>query len=62
MTAKIEGCSPIIAIDIHDSRLEIARELGATHTINVRTEDLATCMAVDKVSTFRLIQPVCRLS
>ena len=44
MTAKIEGCSPIIAVDIHDSRLEIARELGATHTINVRTEDLAARM------------------
>lgn len=44
MTAKIEGCSTIIAIDIHDSRLEIARELGATHTINTRTEDLAARM------------------
>ncbi|WP_332649280.1 NAD(P)-dependent alcohol dehydrogenase [Lysinibacillus sp. 54212] len=41
MTAKIEGCSTIIAVDIHDSRLEIAKELGATHTINSRTEDLA---------------------
>lgn len=41
MTAKIEGCSTIIAVDIHDSRLEIARELGATHTINSLTEDLA---------------------
>lgn len=40
MSAKIEGCSTIIAIDIHDSRLEIARELGATHTINSRTENL----------------------
>ncbi|HWI49812.1 MAG TPA: NAD(P)-dependent alcohol dehydrogenase [Rummeliibacillus sp.] len=42
MTAKIEGCSKIIAVDIHDSRLEIAKELGATHTINSKTEDLAT--------------------
>jgi aryl-alcohol dehydrogenase len=40
MAAKIEGCSTIIAIDIHDSRLETARELGATHTINSRTENL----------------------
>ncbi|WP_029270557.1 NAD(P)-dependent alcohol dehydrogenase [Virgibacillus alimentarius] len=40
MTAKIEGCSQIIAIDIHDSRLEMAKELGATHTINSRTENL----------------------
>ena len=40
MTAKIEGCSTIIAVDIHDERLELAKELGATHTINSKTEDL----------------------
>ncbi len=34
MGAKIAGCAPIIAIDIRDERLELARELGATHTIN----------------------------
>lgn len=31
--AKIAGCSPIIAVDIMDSRLEMASELGATHCI-----------------------------
>ncbi|MFS0575486.1 NAD(P)-dependent alcohol dehydrogenase [Sporosarcina sp. 179-K 3D1 HS] len=40
MTAKIVGCSTIIAIDIHNSRLETASELGATHTINSKTENL----------------------
>lgn len=39
MAAKIAGCHPIIAVDIHDSRLELAKELGATHTINSRNED-----------------------
>jgi aryl-alcohol dehydrogenase len=34
MAAKIAGCDPIIAVDIHDRRLALARELGATHTIN----------------------------
>jgi aryl-alcohol dehydrogenase len=34
MASKSAGCDPIIAVDIHDSRLELARELGATHTIN----------------------------
>lgn len=34
MAAKAVGCGRIIAIDIHDSRLELAKELGATHTIN----------------------------
>lgn len=45
MAAKIEGCSTVIAIDIHNSRLETARELGATHTINSRTENLAERIA-----------------
>ena len=31
---KIAGCDPIIAIDIHDRRLALARELGATHALN----------------------------
>ncbi len=34
MAAKIAGCDPIIAVDIHDRRLALARELGATHAIN----------------------------
>jgi aryl-alcohol dehydrogenase len=37
MAAKIAGCDPIVAVDIHDHRLALARELGATHTINHRT-------------------------
>lgn len=36
MAAKIAGCDPIVAVDIHDHRLELARDLGATHTINHR--------------------------
>ena len=34
MAAKIAGCDPIIAVDVHDKRLALARELGATHAIN----------------------------
>jgi aryl-alcohol dehydrogenase len=34
MAAKIAGCDPIIAVDVHDTRLALARSLGATHTIN----------------------------
>ncbi|MEH6943364.1 NAD(P)-dependent alcohol dehydrogenase [Bacillus sp. JJ722] len=39
MAAKIEGCSTIIAVDIHDSRLEIAKSLGATHIINSKLDN-----------------------
>ncbi|HXQ82691.1 MAG TPA: NAD(P)-dependent alcohol dehydrogenase [Xanthobacteraceae bacterium] len=34
MAAKIAGCDPIIAVDVREHRLALARELGATHTIN----------------------------
>jgi len=34
MAAKIAGCDPIIAVDIHAKRLALARELGATHVLD----------------------------
>ena len=37
--AGLAGCAKIIAVDIHESKLEIAKELGATHTINSKKED-----------------------
>lgn len=41
MAARVAHCSIIVAVDIHDTRLELARELGATHTINSLTENVA---------------------
>ena len=34
LAAKIAGCDPIIAVDVHGHRLALARELGASHTID----------------------------
>ena len=39
--ARIAGCSPIIAVDVEPGKLAAAREFGATHTINARSEDVA---------------------
>ncbi|MTV81974.1 NAD(P)-dependent alcohol dehydrogenase [Secundilactobacillus folii] len=39
MAAKIAGCDHIIAVDIHDNRLDMAKNLGATETINSVTTD-----------------------
>lgn len=36
MAARIAGCDPIIAVDLHPRRLALARELGATHTLESR--------------------------
>ncbi|OMH27711.1 alcohol dehydrogenase [Tersicoccus phoenicis] len=40
MAARIAGCTTVIAVDLHDSRLETASELGATHTVNSGTTDM----------------------
>jgi aryl-alcohol dehydrogenase len=39
MAAVVCGCTKIIAVDIIDERLKLAKELGATDTINSRTVD-----------------------
>lgn len=40
MAAKLTGAKTIIAVDIIPERLELAKELGATHTINGKEEDV----------------------
>ena len=39
MAARVAGCTTIIAVDMKDNRLEVAQELGATHTINAGATD-----------------------
>jgi len=38
MAAKIAGAAPIIAVDVNDERLALAKELGATHAFNARDD------------------------
>ncbi|MFE4468640.1 zinc-binding dehydrogenase [Leifsonia sp. NPDC056824] len=40
MAAALVGAHPIVVADIDPAKLELARELGATHTVDVRQEDL----------------------
>lgn len=35
MGAAIAGAAPLIALDVHDDKLALARELGADHAVNV---------------------------
>lgn len=39
LAAKACGCTTIVAIDVFDSKLELAMSLGATHVINGRDKD-----------------------
>ena len=36
--AEIAGCT-VVAVDIHDDKLALAKELGATYTVNAATQD-----------------------
>lgn len=40
LAAVVANAATIIAVDVVDSRLQLAASLGATHTINGRTEDV----------------------
>lgn len=39
MAAKVAGATTIIAVDVVESRLDLALELGATHMINSKETD-----------------------
>jgi len=41
MAARASGAGAIIGVDINDARLALASELGATHTINGASKDVA---------------------
>jgi S-(hydroxymethyl)glutathione dehydrogenase/alcohol dehydrogenase len=40
MAAAVAGCAPIIAVDIRESRLGLARRAGATHAVNSSEQDV----------------------
>ena len=45
MAARIAGANPIIGVDLVPSRLALAIELGATHIIDARKEDISKRIA-----------------
>ena len=44
MAARVAGCRSIIAVDINDDRLDLSKDLGATHSINGSQEDIYTAV------------------
>jgi L-iditol 2-dehydrogenase len=38
------GCSQTIVVDVDDTRLKLAKDLGATHTINAKTSDVVAAV------------------
>jgi len=39
MGARLVGADPIVAVDVDDGKLELARRFGATHTVNASSGD-----------------------
>ena len=39
LAAGVCGCTTIVAVDVHSNRLDLAKELGATHTVNAAEVD-----------------------
>jgi aryl-alcohol dehydrogenase len=59
MAARVCGATTIIAVDLNDARLEVARELGATHTVNPRDGDpVEQIMAIDEGGVDRTLEAI----
>lgn len=43
--ARAFGASPIVAVDVREDKLEAARQLGATHTVDASKADVAAAVA-----------------
>lgn len=43
--ASLVSAYPIIAVDLHDDKLALAKEMGATHTINSKDTDVTKAIA-----------------
>lgn len=54
MAAAAAGCTTIVGIDLHDHRLELARELGATHTVRGDVDDVAAAVTASTGRGVRL--------
>ena len=44
MAARVAGATTIVAIDLHDERLDFARSVGATHTLNPSRDDVVASL------------------
>jgi len=61
--AALVSAYPIIAVDLHDEKLALAKEMGATHIINGKTQDVrAEILSIlkRKCLMYLLITPACR--
>lgn len=51
IAAKISGCAKIIAVDITQTRLDMAKSLGATYTINPKASDVNVVETIFEITS-----------
>ncbi len=51
-TARLAGAAMVIAIDVNSSRLEMAKQFGATHCVKAEREDKHLIQAHEQVNAF----------
>jgi aryl-alcohol dehydrogenase len=61
MAASIVAAATIVAVDVNPTRLALAAELGATHTINATTDDLAGQLAKIRPAGFDYVLEITAL-
>jgi aryl-alcohol dehydrogenase len=44
MAAQVAGCTRIVAVDVQDQRLQLAKHLGATHIVNAKSGDVVAAV------------------
>lgn len=55
MAAKVSGVYPLVAVDVHQQRLDLALELGATHAFNARDDDVVAGLQGLRPAGFRYV-------
>jgi L-iditol 2-dehydrogenase len=55
---RLAGCARVIIVDIDDSRLDLARRLGASEAVNARGFEAASCQADVAVEAVGASQPL----
>ena len=59
--ARIAGAAPIIAVDVDPSKLELARSLGATHTVDGREDPQKAIRKITRLGVHVAIEAIGRL-
>jgi len=56
MAARISGCTTIVAVDLHEHRLRLAQELGATHAVQGMDGDITVDFSLEATGSPQVLR------